>query len=169
MCWACLKIGWESVCVLDLNGMKVYILTHRQTDAQADKVAIGDRPPSVYTYMPPLFLEPTPPGTPPGPRPPGRVPCSVSSGGVITTRQLMPHHPAVHSAIKPLVRIPNVPSPKCVTAGRSLSKTVQPANQSTGRMAGYSDAAPRSMLRSFICATTPAGSLWVFSARHARA
>ena len=32
--------------------------------------------------MPPLFFEPTPPGTPPGPRPPGRVPCSVSSGGV---------------------------------------------------------------------------------------
>ena len=47
-------------------------------------MAIGDRPPSVYAYMPPLFFEATP-VTHPGPRSPGRVPCSVSSWGVITT------------------------------------------------------------------------------------
>ena len=54
-----------------------------QTDGSLRLPPVGDRPPSVYAYMPPLFFEPTPPGTPPGPRPPGRVQCSVSSGGVI--------------------------------------------------------------------------------------
>ena len=47
-------------------------------------MGIGIEPPLYTRTCPPLFFEPTPPGTTPGPRPPGRVPCSVSSGGVNT-------------------------------------------------------------------------------------
>ena len=58
--------------------------TDKQTNRQTDKTAIGVDPPLDTRTCPPLVFEPTPPGTTPGPRPPGRVPCSVSSGGVNT-------------------------------------------------------------------------------------
>ena len=61
----------------------------KQTNRQTGRLAIADRPPSVYAMdlplytrtCPPLFFEPTPPGTPPGPRPPGRVPSFDGQAG----------------------------------------------------------------------------------------
>ena len=60
-----------------------------KTDTQTDRQIRYGAP--LYTRTcPPLFFEPTPAGTPPEPRSPGRVPCSVSSGVVInqTTTQI---------------------------------------------------------------------------------
>ena len=59
----------------------------RRTHRQIDKMAIGDRPPSLYAHMPPPVLRTHIPGDAPrfGPRPPGRVPCSVSFGGAKNT------------------------------------------------------------------------------------